>query len=79
MLLTVSNANYGMPQADVLKAARAALRDVLMASLRKGDVVCIWNDAQVLVMLSSLTYEDAEMISHRIITRFHKDLRRARR
>jgi DNA-binding SARP family transcriptional activator len=73
MLLTVSNSNYGMPPADVLKAARGALKDVLMASLRKGDVVCMWNDAQVLVMLSSLTYEDAEMISRRIITRFHKE------
>jgi hypothetical protein len=72
MLLTMSNANYGMPSADVLKAAHNALREVLTASLRKGDVVCIWNDAQVLVMLSSLTYEDAEIISHRIITRFHK-------
>jgi DNA-binding SARP family transcriptional activator len=72
LLLTISNANFGMPAADVLKAARKSLREVLMASLRKGDVVCIWNDAQVLAMLSSLTYEDAEMISHRIITRFHK-------
>jgi DNA-binding SARP family transcriptional activator len=72
MLLTVSNVNYGMPPGDVLKAARNSLKEVLMASLRKGDVVCIWNDAQVLVMLSSLTFEDAEMISHRIITRFHK-------
>jgi DNA-binding SARP family transcriptional activator len=72
LLLTFSNANYGMPSNDVLKAARKILQDVLTASLRKGDVVCMWNDAQVLVMLSSLTYEDAEMISHRIITRFHK-------
>jgi hypothetical protein len=72
MLLTVSNANFGIPSSEVLKAARNALKDVLMASLRKGDVVCVWNDAQLLVMLSSLTFEDAEMISHRIITRFHK-------
>jgi DNA-binding SARP family transcriptional activator len=72
LLLTFSNTNYGMPSIDVLKVARKVLRDVLMISLRKGDVVCMWNDAQALVMLSSLTYEDAEMISHRIITRFHK-------
>jgi DNA-binding SARP family transcriptional activator len=73
LLLTLSNANYGMPATDTLKSARATLKEVLTASLRKGDVVCVWNDAQMLVMLSSLTYEDAEMISHRIITRFHKD------
>jgi DNA-binding SARP family transcriptional activator len=72
MLLTVSNANFGIPSSEVLKAARGALKEVLMASLRKGDVVCVWNDAQLLVMLSSLTFEDAEIISHRIITRFHK-------
>lgn len=72
LLLTFSNANYGMPSGDVLKTSRKALKEVLLASLRKGDVVCMWNDAQVLVMLSSLTFEDAEMISHRIITRFHK-------
>lgn len=72
LLLTVSNANYGMPSTDVLKTARKVLKDVLMTSLRKGDVVCMWNEAQVLILLSSLTYEDAEMISHRIITRFHK-------
>ncbi len=72
LLLTVSNSNYGMPAGDILKTARKTLREVLTASLRKGDIVCIWNDSQVLVMLSSLTYEDAEMISHRIITRFHK-------
>jgi DNA-binding SARP family transcriptional activator len=73
MLLTVCNANYGMPPVDLLKAARNSLKEVLVASLRKGDVVCMWNDAQVLVMLSSLTFEDAEMIAHRIITRFHKE------
>jgi DNA-binding SARP family transcriptional activator len=73
MLLTVSNSNYGMPPADVLKDARKILTGVLTASLRKGDVVCMWNDAQMLVMLSSLTYEDADMISHRIITRFHRE------
>ena len=72
LLLTLSNASYGMPNSEALKAARKALKEVLMQSLRKGDVVCMWNDAQFLVMLSSLTYEDAEMISHRIITRFHK-------
>jgi hypothetical protein len=72
MLLTLSNHNYGMPAPDTLKSARICLKDVLMQSLRKGDVVCLWNDAQVLSMLAGLTYEDAEMISQRITTRFHK-------
>ncbi len=72
LLITISNPNFGMPPPDALKAARALVKDVLMQSLRKGDVVCMWNDAQVLVMLSGLTYEDAEMISGRIINRFHK-------
>ncbi len=72
LLITISNLNYGMPPPDALKAARALVKDVLIQSLRKGDVVCMWNDSQVLVMLSSLTYEDAEMISGRIINRFHK-------
>ncbi len=73
VLYTFSNANYGMPPPDVLKAGRKALVDVLMSSLRKGDVVCNWNDAQVLILLVSLTFEDAETISRRIISRFHKE------
>ena len=73
LLYTFSNASYGMPPPDVLKAARKALNTVLMQSLRKGDVVCNWNDAQVLILLVGLTFEDAELICRRIITRFHKE------
>ncbi len=74
LLLTLSSANYGVPAPDMLKAARHSLKQVLAASLRKGDVVCMWNDAQMLVLLVSLTFEDAEMISQRISVRFTKTI-----
>lgn len=72
LLLTISNTNYSVPAPESLKNARNSLKLVLASSLRKGDVVCVWNDMQMLVLLVSLTFEDAEMISQRIIARFNK-------
>ena len=72
LLLTVSSPNYSVPTPDVLKSARNYLKQVLATSLRRGDVVCMWNEVQVLVLLVSLTFEDAEIISQRVINRFNK-------
>ena len=70
VLLTFLDANYAVPDARSLRTAMDLLADVLLSTLRRGDVVSRWNDSQFIVMLSSLTYEDCEIVARRIRDRF---------
>ncbi len=71
VLFTVLTQNYQMPDNRLLKGAMDALCDVLLVHLRRGDVVSRWNDSQYIVMLTSLTYEDGEMVVRRLCDRFN--------
>lgn len=65
-LFTLITGNYSKPPADLLKEIMHNLQDVIMSSLRKGDLVTRWNDAQFLTMLPGLTREQATKVTNRI-------------
>lgn len=69
-LLTFTRPDYGLPAPAVLKPAAEQLRGLLQLSLRKGDVVCHWNEAQHLVIMPGLSQEQAEIVLGRIEQRF---------
>ena len=78
-LLTVTNADYGFPAKKTLGKAMDLLQEVLLKSLRRGDVISRWNEAQFLVMLPGLHDQQAEVVLARILKVFkshnlHEDI-----
>lgn len=72
-LLSVTCSDYRCPSRMSLEKAMQFLQDILVASLRKGDIISRWNDAQFLVILPGLTVEQAERVLIRIETIFLKN------
>ena len=58
-LLTISLPNGGIPPLDVLNSTMATLKDLLVESLRRGDVVARFSGAQFVVMLPGASLEGA--------------------
>ena len=59
-------------KANKLNHFRYRLEEVLLNCLRKGDVVCRWNDGQYLVLLSNLNVANANKVVKRILSQFQK-------
>ena len=72
-MLTLTGPDYGMPAAQALKTAAENLQYLLHTRLRKGDVVCAWNEAQFLVMMPDLNLEQAEKALGRITKQFAEE------
>jgi len=71
-LFTLTTPNYSLPDKKNLKVVMENLQDVILQTLRKGDLVTRWNDAQMLVLLPGLKREQAEMVIGRIEKKFNK-------
>lgn len=70
-LITLSNQKGEIPEGDVLKVCKERLKDCIVNSLRKGDVVASYSAAQFVVTLPLTTYENSEMVLQRITDRFN--------
>jgi two-component SAPR family response regulator len=70
-LITVTASNFAKPPAEQLKGVMHNLKDVIMSSLRKGDLVTSWNEAQYLLLLPGLNREQAIMVLERIENSYH--------
>ncbi len=70
VLLTLQEAGNGLLDPMLLASAMTGLGDLLLSSLRRGDVVSRWNESQFVIMLASLTYEDGEMVVRRLLDKF---------
>ncbi len=55
-----------------MREAANNLQQVVLDSLRKGDLVTRWNKAQYLLLLPGLNREQAEMVMERIINNYNK-------
>lgn len=65
-LLTLTRPDFDRPDPETLRRGMDLLEDHLVGSLRKGDVVSRWNEAQFLLIISGLNMEQAEMVLGRI-------------
>jgi DNA-binding SARP family transcriptional activator len=65
-LLTLVAPDHSRPPKSLLKSVMLNLQDVIMRSLRKGDLVTRWNEAQYLLMLPNLNREQALKVMQRI-------------
>lgn len=69
-LLALAKRDYSMPHSEELKDAMQYLQDAILDSLRKGDVVTRWNEAQFLLLLPGLNREQAAKVLDRIENKF---------
>jgi len=53
-------------------------RKRFVQAFRRGDIVCHWNPKQILIMLTNLTYEDAETAMKRINKKIQNEILRER-
>ncbi len=72
-LLTVINDDGSMPEQSQLNNTMSKLLITINESLRRGDVYTRYSASQYLIMLQSLTIENADMVSERIIKRFKRE------
>ena len=66
LLITVSMKSGGSAPEQKLSEEMMRLAETLRLCLRKNDVVAAYSPSQYLLMLSLLTYENAEMVASRI-------------
>ena len=52
------------------------LQDVLVRSLRRGEVVSKFSGAQFVVMLPAANFEDSNMVMDRVVNAFYQQHRR---
>ena len=64
LLLTVTDTQGQIPAIKLLNNSMDRLRDCLLHSLRRNDVVSRFSATQFVVMLSSLTFENSLMVQH---------------
>lgn len=75
-LITVSRPDGGVPPLKVLSATMEQLLQVLVASLRRGDIISKYSGAQYVVMLPSANFEDSTMVMDRVVSAFYRQHRR---
>ena len=70
VLLTLTLPDYSLPAGKDLKPAMDLLEKSLLHSLRKGDVICRWNEAQFICILPGLNFEQSRKVLERIEKQF---------
>ena len=65
-LQLVALINFSSAQPSDCVAARVAMEDQLMHTLRKGDVFTAWNDAQLVLMLADVPQNKSEQFAQRV-------------
>lgn len=76
-LITISDGKGNIPSLNKLDAAMKRLSDAMNQSLRRGDVVSQYSGAQYVILLPSITYEDANMVLERIVKQYYQNNRRS--
>ncbi|NLY38276.1 MAG: diguanylate cyclase [Firmicutes bacterium] len=71
-LLSVTLPDYRLPSPPLLEEVMNCLQEVMLHSLRKGDLVTRWNKAQFLILLPGVNKAQSELILKRIEHRFKK-------
>lgn len=76
-LITVSEANGGLPSLVQLELAMKQLLNTLHCSLRRGDVISKYSGAQYVILLPSITYEDGMQVLERIRKHYYQNNRKS--
>ncbi len=68
--LTITDSNHNLPVHQALGEAMKQLGVALKESLRKGDIICRWNEAQYLILLPNLNFEQLQKVLDRVKSNF---------
>ena len=68
--LSLTTPQHRVPPADVLGDCLPRLKDVVVSGLRRGDVVTQYSKSQLLLILSSTSFEDCERVLQRLQAAF---------
>ena len=73
LLLTVAVKEKSTKEIEAfqIKKSMERLEEVLGLSLRLGDVVAKYNESQLVVLLSTCTYESSQTVADRIVANFY--------
>lgn len=71
-LLTVTAQDHQPPERELLNLGMEKLLETICGSLRRNDVVSRFSATQYVLMLSSLTYENGQMVLGRITNEFQR-------
>jgi DNA-binding SARP family transcriptional activator len=71
-LLTLIQNNYKLPAKKELSEAMETLKNIVMMTLRKGDVICVWNEAQIIFLINGASLEGSQLVINRIVSVFNK-------
>lgn len=74
LLCTLTDAQGEIPEQAVLQPAMEALCNVIMFSLRRGDLFAQYSNAQYIVMLPGTAYEDSAIVMDRIMRNYSEDV-----
>ena len=77
-LVTITNPDGSMPPLPALADTMERLQNVLVESLRRGDVVAKYSAAQYVALLPGANFEDSSMVLERIMTSFRTRYRAIR-
>ena len=84
IMLVLASFDDGSPEAQdkeedkhMIQAVEEARRRFVQA-FRRGDAVCHWNPKQILIMLTNLTFEDAEIAMKRINIKIQEEILKGR-
>ncbi len=70
LLCTLTDAQGEIPEQNILQPAMAVLREVIMYSLRRGDLFAQYSAAQYIIMLPATAFEDSAIVIDRIVRKF---------
>lgn len=71
-LITLSEREGGQPPLKQLQLYMGKLRDSILSSLRRGDIVAQYSIAQYILLLPTTTVENCQMVMDRILFRFRE-------
>ena len=73
LLISVTDSKGNTPGQRQLSSAMSKLLLTVNESLRRGDVYTKYSPSQYLIMLQMLTFENAQMVTERILKRFKRE------
>ena len=76
LLFTLSDKEGSRPLPAELENASNKLREIIITSLRRGDIIAPYSVGQFIVMVSMASYEHVKGIINRIIKKFKFDYRK---
>ncbi len=74
LLCTLTDAQGEIPAQDILQPAMLALRNVIMYSLRRGDLFAQYSSAQYIIMLPGTAFENSGIVVDRIMRNYEGDI-----